>query len=253
MRVHEKAALGFDRGVDSYENGRPEYPADAVEFLLQKLKIQAGSVLLDLGAGTGKFTRLCRHSGARILAVEPVFGMRKKFESLSPDIPILPGTAEEIPIESQSVDAVIVAQAFHWFDGLRALPEIHRVLKLNGQLGMIWNARDEAWPFHRALSEILKPYEEGTPRYRSMQWQKSFYETSFFTSLEKAEFSYQQIASLDQVIDRVQSISFISALPSLEREAVLRKVRDLVLSTQENLRSIVLPYRTDVFWCQKLT
>lgn len=254
MTIHEKAAVGFDRAGDSYERGRPEYPQDAIDFLTETLQINSSSTIVDLGAGTGKFTKLLRRSETQLFAVEPVEGMRKKFHALLPVIKMLEGSAESIPLKDQSVDAVIVAQAFHWFNGELALKEIHRILKPNGKIGMIWNARDESKDWVARLKDIIDPHEGGAPRYKTMRWKNAFDETNLFSRLHLRHFSYIQTGTVDTVVDRIGSISFISALPELQRNEVLNQVRNLVSTHPETKgrTEVKLPYRTDVYWCEKL-
>ena len=107
LNIHVKAAVGFDRAGDSYERGRPEYPQEAIEFLVKYLQFSKSSMVVDLGAGTGKFTKLILPYSNSVMAVEPVEGMRNKFNSLLPDIKILDGSAEKIPLDDQSIDAVV--------------------------------------------------------------------------------------------------------------------------------------------------
>lgn len=252
--IHQKAATGFDRAGDQYERGRPEYPIDAIEFLVAKFNLNAASNVVDLGAGTGKFTKLLLPTKAKIIAVEPVGGMRKKFSDLLPDVEMLDGSAEEMPLADQSVDAVIVAQAFHWFNGPVALKEIHRVLKPNGKLGLIWNARDESLDWVSELTKIVDPHEGDAPRYKTMNWKNCFASNQLFSPLELKQFSYVQTGNVETIVDRIDSISFISALPLEKRNQVLEQVRSLVTNHFETKdKTIVnLPYRTDVFWCEKL-
>ena len=154
-RIHPAAGRGFEVAVEHYERGRPGYPDDAVTYLVRELGIGEGRDVLELGAGTGKFTELIVHTGARITTVEPVPAMRAALERNCPTVRVLDGTAEAIPAEDSAFDAVIAASAFHWFDGVRALPEIHRVLRPEGALGLIWNARDEASDWSERLTEIF--------------------------------------------------------------------------------------------------
>lgn len=254
FNIHEKAAVGFDRAGDSYERGRPEYPQESIEFLVNNLQINKSSVVVDLGAGTGKFTKFLIPFSNHVLAVEPVGGMRKKFASLYPDIKILIGSAEKIPIDDHSVDAVVVAQAFHWFDGPKALQEIHRVLKPKGKLGLIWNARDESMKWVSQMTRIIDPHEGGAPRYKSMNWKKAFDSTTLFSKLNLQHFKYIQIGDVETIVDRVGSISFISALSKDDQSRVLNQVRELVITHPEtkNSSEIKLPYRTDVYWCEKV-
>jgi SAM-dependent methyltransferase len=127
--VHRSASRGFARASEAYERGRPGYPPEAVARLARELELRPGRVVLDLAAGTGKLTAHLVGTGAELVAVEPVAEMRAVIERALPGVAAYAGTAEEIPLETNSVDAVTVAQAFHWFSGEEALVEIHRVVR----------------------------------------------------------------------------------------------------------------------------
>ncbi len=217
------------------------------------LGIDPQSHVLDLGAGTGKFTRLLVPTKAKLTAVEPVEGMRKKFASILPGIQILSGTAESIPAGNSSFDAVVAAQAFHWFAGDLALKEIHRVLKLNGKLGLIWNVRDESFDWVSELTGILDGYSESVPRYGTDEWKKVFEHNPFFTPLKKRSFKHAQKGTIETVVDLVQSRSYIGSLREKDRGIVLRQVRALLMGHPQTKgkEEIEIPYRTDVYWCAK--
>ncbi|MBD2001308.1 methyltransferase domain-containing protein [Leptolyngbya sp. FACHB-541] len=251
--VHAAARQGFQIGADAYERGRPGYPAAAIEFLQQTLNLSSATTVVDLAAGTGKFTRQLQDLGCQVVAIEPVEGMRQKFEALLPNIPVLNGTAESIPLDAASTDVVTVAQAFHWFQGEAALAEIHRVLKPGGYLGLIWNVRDESVDWVAQISAIITPHEGDAPRYRTGQWRTAFEQTDLFTPLETQIFSYAHQYDLDAAIDRVASISFIAALNAQTQQTVLRQVRELLEHhPQTRDRPIIEhPYRTEVFWCTR--
>src|SRR5262249_50970017 len=122
--------------------------------------------VLDLAAGTGKLTRDLVPSGARVIAVEPLDEMREHLVRLLADVEALGGTAEDIPLEDGSVDAVVCAQAFHWFDPERALPEIHRVLRPGGGLALLYNSRDLSDHVQKKLDDLLEAYRGEVAR----QW-----------------------------------------------------------------------------------
>lgn len=251
--IHDAAAKGFQSASGAYERGRPEYPKDAVDKLVKVLGIGPESTLVDLAAGTGKFTRLLLPTGAKIVAVEPVEAMRRTFSSILPKIEILSGTAESIPLPNCSAEAIVVAQAFHWFNGPAALAEIHRVLKPNGKLGLIWNARDETVDWFKRLTLIYDGYEKGAPQYRHGKWKAAFQDTKLFTPLEERSFQYIQLGNIETIVDRMLSISFIAALPDIERAHVERQVRELIQShpMTRGREKFEIPYRTDIFWCEK--
>lgn len=251
--IHEKAAKGFQTAGDAYERGRPEYPKEAIECLVEALGITRQSIVVDLGAGTGKFTKLLIPYGPKIIAVEPVEGMIRKFKALYPETEVMVGTAESIPLPDQSVDAIIAAQAAHWFKGELSLKEIHRVLKPNGKLGLIWNARDESLEWVAEMTRIIDPHEGGAPRYKSMNWRKPFESTNLFSPLQYKNFRYVQSGPRQMVLDRVASISFISALPESDHKSVLAQINQLLEANPVTRakEAIDLPYRTDVFWCSR--
>jgi ubiquinone/menaquinone biosynthesis C-methylase UbiE len=170
MVIHESAAKGFAAGADAYERGRPTYATESINRLIAELRIGPGKRVLDLAAGAGKLTRQIAPAGAEIVAVEPIDEMRARLVASMPGIEAVAGTAEDIPLPNHSVDAVVVGQAFHWFDGIRAVSEIRRVLKPGGAVGMIWQARDPSLPWVQRLDELIDRIDDGHPRFRTEAW-----------------------------------------------------------------------------------
>jgi SAM-dependent methyltransferase len=239
-RIHDAAAVGFARGAEAYELGRPGYPAEALEAL----RLSPDLTVLDLAAGTGKLTRPLAASGARVIAVEPVAEMRA---ALPPSVEALDGTAESIPLGDGSVDLVTVAQAFHWFDGDAALAEIHRVLRPGGRLALLWNRRVEDAPANLAFDAVVEPFRRGTPTHRGEGWRAAFERTALFGPLEEHVFATEQVFDADGLEARVASISFIAALPEAERAGVLAAARELA---EEG--PVQVPYRTEVLVSERL-
>ena len=252
MAIHEQAAKGFAAQADAYERGRPEHSSESVELLARELGFGPGSRVVDLGAGTGKLTRQLVATGADVIAIEPIAEMRAHLEASLPQVEALQGTAEDLPLASHSVDAVLVAQAFHWFDALRAASEIRRVLRPGGGLGLIWQARDASVPWVARLNEIIDAADDGHPRFRSGAWRAAFDLTALFEPLQETRLASVQRVSSAGIVDRVASISYIAAMPEEHREPVLADVRRLLASdpATAGLETIELPHVVHVYWAR---
>jgi ubiquinone/menaquinone biosynthesis C-methylase UbiE len=242
--THPTAAAGFDRAADAYERGRPGYPADAVAHLAAHFRLGEGVTVLDLAAGTGKLTRMLATTGATVVAVEPVEGMRRVLTQAVPGARVLAGTAEHIPVEDGSADAVTVAQAFHWFDADRAVAEIARVLRPGGGLGLIWNTFDTSVPWVAALRTLVDVHRRGEPAYGHTSWRDAFTATRLFAPLEEHTFGLVQELGTEELVDRIGSTSYIATLDEAERRQLFEEIRALVADLPRPLR---LPYRTDTY------
>jgi SAM-dependent methyltransferase len=252
--LHAAAAQGFAAGAGTYEQGRPDFPQAVTGWLRGALGLGPGTVALDLGAGTGKFTPRLLETGAEVIAVEPVAAMRDRLSARLPGVRALEGSAEAIPLPDASIDAIICAQAFHWFATRAALAEMRRVLRPGGALGLIWNVRDEGVPWVAALTDIFAPHEGDAPRYRTGQW-RTLFPAEGFTPLEEAHFANPHIGPAEDVIvARTLSISFVAALAEEERQRVAEQVRALIAATPEltGKAEVAFPYATSAFSCRKV-
>jgi len=219
--VHRAAATGFARSVEAYERGRPDYPPEALAHLQRELDLRGGRTVVDLAAGSGKLTRQLATLECEVIAVEPVDEMRA---AIGEGIRALEGTAEAIPLPDSSADAVTVAQAFHWFDGAKALAEIARILRPGGALALVWNRRPvESSPLHAAISEIIAPYRGDAPAHATGAWREAF----AGRELSEWRHEFAQRLDADGLADRVGSTSFVAALDDVERERILARVRAL--------------------------
>ena len=229
-------AASFGAAAQVYERSRPPYPDQALDWLLPS---NAQSVL-DLGAGTGQVARQLQRRGLSVVAVEPSLGMRNELVRVLPDVPALSGSAEEIPLPDSSVDAVLVAQAWHWVDVAKAVPEVARVLKPGGQLGLLWNIRDERKDWVAKLGHLMhqgieQPMNSDSPVVGRP-----------FGPIERLDIAWTHQMTRDAVVDLVASRSYVITLPEREHEALLRAVRYL-LDTDRQLRDldfIDMPYVT---------
>lgn len=247
-RLHA-AVAGFDAGAEAYERGRPDYPVSAVEYLRSQLGISAGHTVVEVGAGTGKFTRALEPWGARRIAVEPTDAMRRVFRQVLPHVPVLSATAERLPFRDGSADAVVVAQAFHWFRQPESLRELARVLRPAGALGLVWNVRDESVPWAARLGAIIEAESGGIPRHRSGSWKSAFDAEAQFSPPVHRSFPYLQSVDLATLVDRVLSVSVIALLPPERQREVADRVRELANTDPAcaGRTTFGLPYRTDVY------
>ncbi|SHG81064.1 class I SAM-dependent methyltransferase [Pollutimonas bauzanensis] len=252
--IHHAAADGYTAAADTYARGRPDYPPGVADWLRDSLGLQAGKTVVDLGAGTGKFTHRLAATGARVIAIEPVAQMREKLSEALPQVQALAGTAQSMGLPDASADAVVCAQAFHWFAGAEALAEIRRVLKPGGKLGLVWNMRDARVEWVAQLDRIVNQAEGDTPRYYTGAWRSAF-PFPGFGPLHEEHFSHGHTgAPEDVIINRVASTSFIAALAPRERAEIDGQVRALI-AAQPALRGkpvVTVPYETAAFHTVKL-
>jgi SAM-dependent methyltransferase len=249
LSVHDVAASGFGAEADAYERSRPSYPPDAVAWMVDALGITDASVVADVAAGTGKFTRLLAPTGAWVVAVEPVAGMRARL----PRVPTVGATAERLPFRDASLDAVTVAQAFHWFDAPVALAELHRVLRPGGRLGLVWNARDRSVPWVDRIWSIMDRVERRAP-WTSHEWRETaFVDTPWFGPLHEETFHHEQVLTPDDVVERIRSVSHVAVLPPAQREELLDEVRAVLRDDPATAgrAELALPYRVDAFWTER--
>ncbi|MDP8927384.1 MAG: methyltransferase domain-containing protein [Actinomycetota bacterium] len=251
--VHPAAARGFDAAADAYERTRPDYPDEVLAVLADVLDLGPGRVVVDVGAGTGKLSRRLVETGARVVAVEPVAGMRTLLREVLPDLEIRAGFAEALPLGQAEADAIVAAQAFHWFDGEAALAEWHRVLHPGGRLGLVWNVRDEAADWVSHVTALIDRYAGTTPRYRTGAWRQPFSSQRWFGPLHHRRLSNPQRLTLEAIVERVSSISFIAALDGPARSRVLSRVRELLDTHPETRgrRELVLPQVVDLYWAER--
>ena len=243
MSVHDTARRGFAHAAQVYEESRPGYPDDAIDWLATQLQLGPKRTVVDLAAGTGKLTRLLTPTGATVTAIEPVDEMRDALGRASPDADARPGTAERTGLPDGSANAVTVAQAFHWFDGPAALAEIHRVLRHTGRLAIVWNIRDLSDPVQHDIDRLFDPHRGDTPSHRSGRWRAALDQTELFTPGAKREFENIQTLDAETLVRRAASTSFVADLPAAELERVLDRARDIAVQLPDRFP---FPYTTEV-------
>jgi SAM-dependent methyltransferase len=244
LSVHP-GAHAFDQAAEAYERARPTYPAEALDWVAEAAALSPGDAVVDVGAGTGKLTRLLVERGYDVVAVEPIDGMRAILAERVPQARVVAGTAEAIPVPDGSARAVTAAQSFHWFDPERAEPEIARVLEPDGALVIIANVRDKEDSLQSRLEALMSLYRGDYP---NPNWPDKWGEDHPLFVPEYREFRHEQLLDTETFVERVSSVSWIASLPAEENRKVLEATRTLVADVPEPIR---MPYITQVFVCRR--
>jgi SAM-dependent methyltransferase len=189
--------------------------------------VRPGRRVLDLGAGTGMLTRHLLARGAEVIAAEPVAGMRTVLRDAHPAALTVAARAEALPLPDGTVDAVTVAQAFHWFDADAALAEMHRVLRPGGLVAVLFNIRDLDDPLQAELDEQLRADRGDTPSWASRDWDAALRDAAGFAPPEEHAEAHVHHLDGDGFVARVASVSFVARLPEDRRQQVLREAREL--------------------------
>ncbi|GAA3761332.1 class I SAM-dependent methyltransferase [Microbacterium kribbense] len=243
MATRDEMSRSFGSAAGVYDAGRPEYPAEAVAWMLEPVRGGVRPRVADVGAGTGKLTRVLTESGAAPVAIDPDPAMLEQLRQAVPGVPTFVGTGEKLPLPDGSVDAVVFGQAWHWVEPAAASAEVGRVLRPQGVLGLIWNLRDNrvAWVaemtaiMHGSAAEIMMagpgpevraPFEQ--PEQRSWDWPRPMTRARLW--------------------DMVHSRSYIITAAPAERERIDRELEvvfDRIGAVGDAV--IELPYRTTAF------
>jgi ubiquinone/menaquinone biosynthesis C-methylase UbiE len=230
-------AHSFGGVAEAYERGRPSYPSEAVQWMLG----DQPQIVLELGAGTGKLTRVIAALGHDVHATDPDAAMLQLLGRGVPGVRTAQAGAEEIPLGDASVDVVIAAQAFHWFDLDRALPEIARVLRPGGRICLVWNTRNEKIPWVRRLGALIGTQEQLRDPAEALIF------SQLFGFVEDREFTYWQTIDRQSIQDLVLSRSNVAVLDEAGRDAKLAEVVAFYDEFGRGMDGMQLPYTTRCF------
>jgi SAM-dependent methyltransferase len=253
VAIHHAAETGYELAAADYERVRPSYPTRALAVLADALDLKPGQRVADLGAGTGKFTRLLALTGARVVAVEPVAAMRERLTEILPQVVAVAGVAEATGLPDGSVDAVVAAQAWHWFDGPAALTEIERITGPYGRLGLVWNTLDVSVPWVAEYSRIYQAWRtDELPVHTDGAWRATFEGRDGWKPLNSAYVANPYVTDREGVLGQALTSSRISTLAGAEREEIRRELLTVLDRHPETRGSrIEIPYVTDVYWTAK--
>ncbi|MEQ6900902.1 class I SAM-dependent methyltransferase [Nocardioides sp. YIM 152588] len=228
-------ARSFGGVVDAYERARPGYPVDAVRWLTGDEPL----TILELGAGTGKLTQALVDLGHDVHATDPDPAMLDRLARSVSVTRLSQTSAEEIPAADATYDLVIAAQAYHWFDKEKALPEIARVLKRGGQLALVWNVRDERIPWVKRLGRLI-----GRQDVTGSGPDQALEDSPYFGPVEEATFKHWQVVDRVSIQDLVLSRSNVAVLPAAERDALVAEVVAFYDDFGRGMDGMQLPYLT---------
>ncbi|WP_322411871.1 class I SAM-dependent methyltransferase [Microbacterium invictum] len=242
MASREEMSTSFGRDAARYESGRPDYPAEAVAWLLEPVVVPGRRPrVADVGAGTGKLTRALRELEAEVVAVDPDAAMLAELRRRVSGTPAYVGTAERMPLPDASVDAVVAGQAWHWVDPVAGAAEAGRVLRRSGVLGLIWNVRDDGVAWVRRLTGIMhgsaaeQLVAEGGPQPHPP-----------FASFQSRVWEWGRPLGREMFLDMVASRSYVITAGETARRSILDEVGELFDELADD-GVVTLPYRTEAF------
>src|SRR6266536_2694669 len=206
---------GFELVAEAYERARPGYPPDVLAWFAERLDLRPGRTVLDLGA--------------RVLALEPGDVMRARLAVAVPQAQPIAAGAESIPLPDGSVDAATAGQSFHWFRLPEAVPEVHRVLRPGGGLGLVWNERDPADALQRQITQLLIPFvPPKRPRVVEAGWREVIEPSGLFTPFEARQSRFADELDADGLVERMATVSFVASASEAKRDELERGLRELV-------------------------
>lgn len=226
----------------------------ALAELADTLPLHAGRTVVDLGAGTGKFTRLLALTGAEVIAVEPVPEMRERLAELLPGVVVTAGTAEDTGLAGGCADAVVAAQSWHWFHEERALAEVERLLRPGGALGLVWNTYDTSVPWMRDFQEIYFHHApRDLPSPLDERWRDALTARPGWSRLEERHWPNPHPTTVADVVERMMSSSHIVVLGAEEQEKVRARAVELLErhGATSGEQRLEVPYTTDVYWLRR--
>lgn len=234
---------------------KPSYPKEAIRLLRNVLGIISGKNVLDLAAGTGKLSESLLDTNIQLKAIEPEEETRRIYANLFPQITLLNGEAESIPLPENSIDVVLLGTPFHCFNETKVLSEIVRVLKSKGGLGLIWNVIDDNIEWVKKTYHILDEiYENQLPYQGSWDWKTAFNDNSnSFLPLQHRTISFSYLGKVSHLIDNLLSTHCVFSLSQEKQDYLTKEICQLLElpMTKTNENELLIPYRTEIYWSFK--
>jgi ubiquinone/menaquinone biosynthesis C-methylase UbiE len=226
--------------ADDYDRVRPGPPDEALDWLVPRYC----QVAVDIAAGTGLFTRALRRRVAQVIAVEPDDRMRAVLEARSPGVRAVAGRGEAIPVPDASADGVFVSSAWHWLDHGQAVPEIARVLRDGGRLGVIWTSRDRRVDWVAELDALRSPPADQSGSRPRRGREMTLPEDAPFENLASASFTFARTMTVDDAVDWMATYSRVITASAAERAAGLARAREALLRQADGAGMVEIPMRS---------
>ncbi len=242
----------FTDRVEAYVKYRPSYPAAAIDYLYHTIGLHAKSTIADMGAGTGIFSRLLLDRGSKVFAVEPNQAMRESAEkefSNNPSLQFTSGTAEASQLPDNSVDYIVCAQSFHWFERAATHAEFQRILKPGGKVILIWNTRlTSGTPFLEAYDQLLHTYGTDYIKVKHTNITKDTLLTFYREGgLVEEQFASRQLFDYAGLRGRLLSASYSPTAGHPNYEPMMIELERIFEQNQRN-GEVSFNYVTQVFW-----
>lgn len=245
---------GFDNVAQDYEKVRPDYPQEALTVFFRNLFMNPNSAICDLACGTGKLTKELYGRGyTNVTAIDPADDMVAKCAQFVPGASVKKGTAEAIPAADSSFSTLVVGTAFHWFDGVKTLNEIARVLAIGGRVGLIWNMLNPEVSWVHKLRSLLESSDAPNKNHDTVKWKKAFEYDSRFSLLEHQVYHYTLKASPNAVIDCILSFKAAGNMTPEQIEKIKQQAFQILAddSRTANKRELDVPFRVEMYWTSK--
>ncbi|MFF2484240.1 class I SAM-dependent methyltransferase [Paenibacillus sp. NPDC058071] len=244
----------FSDRAGLYVKYRPSYPKQALDFLYEQIGFHASSTIADIGSGTGIFSSLLLERGSEVIAVEPNEAMRAEAEGallVREGYRSVAAAAESTGLSDASVDFIVCAQSFHWFDRSAAKTEFHRILKPGGKVALIWNSRlTEGTPFLDGYDRLLRTYgidyEHVSHKNIAPVDLRSFF-LEEGEGMQIASFDFAQLLNEEELLGRMLSSSYMPLAGHPHHEPLLAELKLLFQNTSKDGR-VSFDYRTELFW-----
>ena len=241
----------FSNRVENYVKYRPGYPNEVLDLFRQEMNLHENSIVADIGSGTGISAKLFLENGNQVFGVEPNAAMRAAAEKFLKDYPnfkSVNGTAENTSLENKSVDFVVAAQAFHWFDEAKTRTEFKRILKDDGFVALMWNERQlDTTAFLRDYERLLIEYGTDYAAVRHENITKETLRKFFRADFEEAVFSNSQTVDFDGLRGRMLSSSYIPSEENPRFAEMIKNLESLFAEHAENGKIQIL-YDAKIFY-----